>query len=163
MEHDKSRRRFCIAGLAGIGGVMGLSAIGTGAVFLGSPAVTNRTPGKWVEVGPQEDLEEETFTQVVLEFPLQDGWAYSNQRMLAYVWRKGDELMALSATCQHLGCNVRFDEDRQQFICPCHAGIYDMQGEVVAGPPPRALDRLPVKIEENTLFVFNKKEDGANV
>ncbi len=163
MEHDESRRRFCVAGLAGIGGAIGLSTIGASAVFLGSPAITNRTPGKWVEVGPHEDLEEGTFTQVVLEFASQDGWAYARQRMLAYVWRKGDELMALSATCQHLGCNVRYDEDRKQFICPCHAGIYDMQGNVVSGPPPRPLDRLPAKIEGDMLLVFNKKEDGINV
>ena len=163
MEHDESRRRFCIAGLAGIGGIFGLGALGSGAVFLGSPAITNRAPGKWVEVGPQEDLEDGTFNQAVLEFSVQDGWAYAKQKMLAYIWRKGDEMFALSATCHHLGCNVRFNEERKQFICPCHAGIYDMQGKNVSGPPPRPLDRLPVKIEKDVLFVFNKKEDEANV
>ncbi len=159
MEHDNGRRTFCKLGLAGIGTVFGLSALGGGAVFLGSPALTNRTEGQWIEVGSKDDFSEDTFSQVILEFSIQDGWAYSETRMLAYVRRKGDELIALSAVCTHLGCNVRFEEDRGEFVCPCHAGVYDMEGKNIAGPPPAPLSRLPVKVEDDVVFVFNKQEE----
>ena len=123
MKVDEGRRKFCIAGLAGISGVLGASVLGSGAVFLGAPGLLNKLEGKWIEVGAQADFEEGLFSQVVLEFEVQDGWAYSNQKMLAYVKRDGDQLFALSATCTHLGCNVRWREESNQFVCPCHTGI----------------------------------------
>jgi len=163
VEHDESRRRFCKIGLAGISVGIGMTMLGAGGVFLGAPAITNRAKGQWIEVGSIEDFEDGQFTQVVLEFSIQDGWAYSQQRMLAYVSRKGDELKALSATCTHLGCNVRYDEEGNRFICPCHAGVYDPEGKNIAGPPPKPLSLLPVKIEKNTVLVYNKNnEDEAN-
>ncbi|MCK5194603.1 MAG: Rieske (2Fe-2S) protein [Desulfobulbaceae bacterium] len=161
MKHDKNRRRFCKAGLAGISGLIGAAALGGGAVFLVSPALTNKMDGQWIEVGSKEDFDDGTYSQVVLEFPIQDGWFYGNQKMLAYVRRQGDTVTALSAVCTHLGCNVRFEEERNEFICPCHAGIYDIEGRNIAGPPPKPLDRLPVKIEDDMVFVYNKQEEGG--
>ena len=164
MKHDKNRRRFCKAGLAGISGLIGAAALGGGAVFLVSPALTNKMDGQWIEVGSKEDFDDGTYSQVVLEFPIQDGWFYGNQKMLAYVRRQGDTVTALSAVCTHLGCNVRFEEERNEFICPCHAGIYDIEGRNIAGPPPKPLNRLPVKIEDDMVFVYNKQEEeGADV
>ena len=31
-------------------------------------------------------------------------------------------------------------------MCPCHGGAYDSRGHVTAGPPPRPLDRLDIKL-----------------
>jgi Rieske Fe-S protein len=163
MKVDEGRRNFCIAGLAGISGVLGASVLGSGAVFLGAPGILNKLEGKWIEVGALEDFEEGLFSQVVLEFEVQDGWAYSNQKMLAFIKREGDELFALSATCTHLGCNVRWREESKQFVCPCHAGIYDETGKNIAGPPPKPLIRLPAKIKDDVVLVYNKAtEDDAN-
>jgi menaquinol-cytochrome c reductase iron-sulfur subunit len=157
---DEDRRRFCIAGLAGISGVLGVSMFGGGALFLGAPGISNKLEGKWIEVGARTDFEEGLFSQVVLEFDVQDGWAYSSQKMLAYVKRDGDQLLALSATCTHLGCNVRWREESNQFVCPCHAGVYDENGKNLSGPPPKPLFRLPAKIEENVVLVYNKATEG---
>jgi len=57
---------------------------------------------------------------------------------------------ALSATCSHLGCRVRWDAPRKQFLCPCHGGTYDRDGKVVAGPPPRGLDPVNVRLNPQT-------------
>ena len=46
-------------------------------------------------------------------------------------------IMAMSATCTHLGCAVARVEWGYQ--CPCHGSKYDSQGRVLAGPAPRAL------------------------
>ena len=160
MKVDEGRRKFCIAGLTGISGVLGAGMFGGGAVFLGAPGIFNKLKGKWIEIGAPADFEEGLFSQVVLEFGMQDGWAYSNQKMLAYVKRDGDKLFALSATCSHLGCNVRYREETNQFVCPCHAGIYDAKGKNVAGPPPKPLMQLSTKIENDVVMVYNKAMEG---
>ena len=35
-----------------------------------------------------------------------------------------------------------------RFICPCHGGVYDFQGEVAGGPPVRPLDRFYTRVEQ---------------
>lgn len=162
MKHNEGRRTFCKVGLAGIGTVFGVAAIGGGTVFLGSPAFTNLIEGQWIEVGSVDDFDEEDYAQVVLEFEIQDGWAYASQRQLAYVRKRGDEFIALSAVCTHLGCNVRFDEERKEFICPCHAGIYDAEGVNIAGPPPAPLGRLPIKVEDDLVYIYNKDKEETD-
>lgn len=50
-------------------------------------------------------------------------------------------LNVLSNSCAHLGCPVRWlvVGGHGEFLCPCHGGIYDINGEYVAGPPPRGM------------------------
>jgi cytochrome b6-f complex iron-sulfur subunit len=40
-----------------------------------------------------------------------------------------------------------------KFICPCHASVYDIRGEVVSAPAPRPLDLYHVFIENNIVKV----------
>ncbi|HKH74067.1 MAG TPA: ubiquinol-cytochrome c reductase iron-sulfur subunit, partial [Vicinamibacterales bacterium] len=63
------------------------------------------------------------------------------------VWDGHETVHALSATCTHLGCQVRWDAGSTKFRCPCHGGVFDLQGAVVEGPPPRALDRVDARID----------------
>ena len=69
---------------------------------------------------------------------------------VVFIDRQGDSYKALSATCSHLGCRVRWDAPRKQFLCPCHGGVYDRDGKVVAGPPPRGLDPVNVRLNPQT-------------
>jgi Rieske Fe-S protein len=47
-----------------------------------------------------------------------------------------------------------YDKDRQDFFCPCHHGQFDVKtGKVLAGPPPRDLDELPVEIRDSAVYV----------
>ena len=39
------------------------------------------------------------------------------------------------------------------FGCPCHGGQYDTEGNRVAGPPVRALDRAQFSIRDGNLFM----------
>lgn len=45
----------------------------------------------------------------------------------------------LDGRCTHAGCPVARSEEG--FACPCHGGRYDAQGNVLSGPPPKALRR----------------------
>ncbi len=55
--------------------------------------------------------------------------------------------------CAHLGCPVRWFEQSQLFLCPCHGGAYYATGEVAAGPPPRGLYKYDVRIEGGTVSI----------
>ncbi len=72
----------------------------------------------------------------------------------AVLVRKPDgALIALSAVCTHMGCIVRWQKDRQEFICPCHGGRYSVDGAVIAGPPPRPLPKLPFTVANGIITV----------
>jgi cytochrome b6-f complex iron-sulfur subunit len=61
--------------------------------------------------------------------------------------------LALSRKCTHLGCTVPWDGDGGRFVCPCHSSAFDITGEVLSPPAPRALDWFPVRIENGIVKV----------
>lgn len=69
------------------------------------------------------------------------------------VRKRGGDLVALSAVCTHLGCIVQWERDKQDFLCPCHAGHYSPDGEVTAGPPPKSLKKLPFTVAGGNIVV----------
>lgn len=60
-------------------------------------------------------------------------------------------LRAFSAICTHLGCIVQWKKDEGVFLCPCHAGKFDPNGNVISGPPPKPLSQYQVKVEGNNI------------
>ena len=69
------------------------------------------------------------------------------------VRKKNGELAAFSAVCTHLGCIVQWEKEKQDFLCPCHAGRYSADGAVIAGPPPRPLAKLPFTVAAGMVTV----------
>jgi cytochrome b6-f complex iron-sulfur subunit len=61
--------------------------------------------------------------------------------------------LAVSRQCTHLGCTVLWDGENQQFVCPCHASAYDIRGDVLSPPAPRALDIFQVQIVQNRIRI----------
>lgn len=59
----------------------------------------------------------------------------------------GTTVTARSLVCTHFGCEVAWNPDRELYVCPCHEGAFAPDGRVVAGPPPRPLPELPVRVE----------------
>jgi len=70
-----------------------------------------------------------------------------------FIVNNGNEIFALSPVCTHLGCLVNWNRHKQRFLCPCHGGQYDMNGNVVEGPPPSSLGRLPMKTGQNDVLI----------
>lgn len=60
-------------------------------------------------------------------------------------------LVAVSSTCTHRGCEVRPFPDG--FRCPCHGSEYEANGDVLAGPATRALQRFPVTETEHSFKI----------
>lgn len=70
--------------------------------------------------------------------------------------RKG--FAAFSALCTHKGCLVKWDEKRGLFMCPCHEGRFDEEGNVVSGLPRRPLARFRVGLVREQLYVSRGEE-----
>ena len=74
------------------------------------------------------------------------------------IMTSGDTYRALSATCTHLGCTVQYRSDLHEIWCPCHNGIYDLNGRNISGPPPRPLDVFDVHVRGDEIFVRRRRE-----
>jgi Rieske Fe-S protein len=67
-----------------------------------------------------------------------------------------DDFVALSSTCPHLGCQVQYQAHKKRFFCPCHNGMFDLEGKATAGPPAAARQSLahyPLRVEKGLLFI----------
>jgi cytochrome b6-f complex iron-sulfur subunit len=69
------------------------------------------------------------------------------------VRRDAAGLVAFSAVCTHLGCLVKWDGFRKEFLCPCHAAVFDSGGRVVSGPAPAPLQQYKVKEVGGKVYV----------
>jgi cytochrome b6-f complex iron-sulfur subunit len=67
--------------------------------------------------------------------------------------RPGKGLIALSRVCTHLGCLIEYDKQKKKLICPCHAGIFNLEGRVISGPPPKSLTVIPLKVEGEDIVI----------
>jgi Rieske Fe-S protein len=63
------------------------------------------------------------------------------------------ELRAFSAVCTHLNCTVQYRADLSEIWCACHNGHFDLNGQNVAGPPPRPLDAYVVNVRGEQIVV----------
>ncbi len=53
------------------------------------------------------------------------------------VVNEGGSYIAVAQTCTHQGCSIAYQKSQNDFVCPCHGGTYDINGNVIAGPRPR--------------------------
>jgi len=70
--------------------------------------------------------------------------------------------LALSRTCTHLGCTLPWIEKEMKFACPCHGSVFDITGNVIAAPAPRALNIYPITIENQIIKVDTRKPIRRN-
>jgi len=66
------------------------------------------------------------------------------------------EWKAFSAICTHLDCTVQYQADRHQIWCACHNGLYDLNGRVVSGPPPRPLEEFTVHVRDEEVVITRR-------
>ena len=65
--------------------------------------------------------------------------------------------LAMSRRCTHLSCTVPWVSGENRFICPCHSSEFDIHGDVINPPAPRALDLHPVTIDNKMVKVDTAK------
>ena len=152
-EEGQKRRTFFKVGMAAIGGLIGLAMAVPLVGFAISPAF-RKASKKWVDLGIVDLLKGSRYKKINYVFRSKDGWVEAEKKRSVYVTDEGaGNFVVFSRVCSHLGCLVRWDAGKDQFFCPCHGAVFDNAGNVVAGPPPRPMEKLPVKVEDGVLYV----------
>jgi nitrite reductase/ring-hydroxylating ferredoxin subunit len=65
---------------------------------------------------------------------------------------------AYGQKCTHLSCPVYYSPDHQRLECPCHEGAFDAAtGNVLYGPPPRALDTIEVEVRNGQIWATGRR------
>ncbi len=147
------RRTFYLTFIYGAWAVMGTVLGLLGGVYLLWPPPFGKGD-EWVEAGSLSQLKLNTPEQVVFRHNRFDGWKLISEKATAWVVKRADNrVIAFAPQCPHLGCAYHWDQQNQDFLCPCHASRFSIEGEVLTGPAQRSLDQYEVKIEGGKLLV----------
>jgi menaquinol-cytochrome c reductase iron-sulfur subunit len=173
------RNKFLEGATLGLGAIIGaivtLPALGFALV----PGFVKQKAHK-VDLGPLTDFEENKWKVVTF---IRDPRQGEVSRRTAFVRNNGlldgvPSFTIISNRCAHVGCPVQpggpvFDKQGKTikttngnvditpvlpaagFICPCHGGSYDQEGNRIAGPPVRGLDRYEFDIVDGRLVLGN--------
>ncbi len=157
-----TRRRLMEGGVQLAGGVA-VAAIALPALgFALGPLFEETVPERWMDVGPEDDFNDETYVPKVISLVPQVGdagkttiyvRAFNEQKDKVVEGEDPLPYVAISTRCAHLGCPVRYIQASQKFVCPCHGGVYGFQGQVEGGPPVRPLDRFYTRVTSGRVEV----------
>ncbi|MDO8749678.1 MAG: ubiquinol-cytochrome c reductase iron-sulfur subunit [Dehalococcoidia bacterium] len=157
-----SRRNFLKYGVVGITGLISaVLAIPLVRYFI-SPALGS-TEKDWAVIARTADVPVGKPIHVEYEQRMKDSWVLTTHRKGAWiVTQDGQNFTVFDPHCTHLGCPYTWTEEpwkgegpykgQPHFHCPCHEGIYTIDGTVISGPPPRPLDRLLTKVEGDSIL-----------
>ncbi len=160
-ECSEGRRGFLTGAIyaifSAIGCALGVPAAG---YLFGQRKSSDRS--QWVDAGELSHIRVGTPREISFRRNETDGWKIHSAKDTAWILKKSDgELLAFSPWCTHLGCAYRWDAARGQFSCPCHGSFFSKDGDVIAGPAPRPLDRYEVKLTGKRLWLgaLQKRQD----
>ena len=149
-----SRRQFALLGTqfvaAGVTLLLAIPIVG----FILSP-LFRRAPTYEAKVGDISGVPEGEPTKFTVTFP-QGEWTVARESAAVYVVRSGNDYKIFSNVCTHLQCPVRWEDSLREFLCPCHGGLYDINGNNVGGPPPKPLPQYVHRIDGTTLYIENR-------
>lgn len=123
-------------GLWAVGGVTALAA------YLKSPERNEASAERMVRVGMLDELRVGEARMV--RHGIKPFWV---------IRVDATKVVAMSAVCTHMRCILAFDRERRGLVCPCHGGRFDLNGNVVSGPPPHPLPTYEVSTRAGEVFV----------
>jgi quinol---cytochrome c reductase iron-sulfur subunit, bacillus type len=171
------RSRFLEGATLGLGAVIGAIVTLPAAGFALLPAfIKQKRPP--VDLGPLSQYPENKWNVVTF---LSDPKQGEISRRTAFIRNNGllngtPSFTIISNRCAHVGCPVQpggplFQQQQKEvktpdgeisvtpvlpaagFICPCHGGSYDQEGNRIAGPPVRGLDRYTFSVANGRLVL----------
>ncbi len=140
VHDDTSRRRFLSQAVMGFGMLFGIGTLGFRFLQFLVPRRGERQ-AETVLIGAESKI------------PLGEAVPMDLGGRKILVLKTNEGVVAFSRRCTDLGCLVSWNKEREQFVCPCHQGIFDKTGLNIAGPPPRPLDRFPIVKRGEQLYV----------
>jgi menaquinol-cytochrome c reductase iron-sulfur subunit len=150
-----SRRDFLGIATWAIGGLISLGMGIPAIAYIIGPALKRVESQEWMRLGAASKVEIGVPTLFKTKIERQTGWITNQTELSIYVLTEnGRDFTAMSNICTHLGCRVRWIADQEQFFCPCHNAVFDKDGNVLDGPPPRPLDQFEINVVDDQLYVL---------
>jgi menaquinol-cytochrome c reductase iron-sulfur subunit len=152
-RRETGRRGFFLLAIYGLWSLIGSALALPAAVYLLLPPRA-RKGGVWIEAGDLATLRLNDPEELVFRRNRLDGWKMTSEKASAWVVKLSDkEAVAFTPQCTHLGCAYHWNDQKQEFLCPCHTSTFSAEGKVLSGPASRNLERYEVKVEGTKLLV----------
>lgn len=134
-------------------GIIGLFMGLIGSLFAIFPAFKSGLKRKngWHALATLDQIPEGQ-TRFVVTVTQEQGWSDSGIKQAVWVVRQGNNIEAFSAVCPHAGCTINHEADG--FICLCHISKWRNDGQRVAGPTPRDMDKFNHRITDGKLEIY---------
>ncbi len=145
-----------------LGWLLGVCTVSIGALlsvplvrFALYPLRARTTQTAWSDLGQSDELASLTApVRSVIKVQQVDGWREAVTQKSVYVTKgPNGRLEVLSSICPHLGCEIAWNQKKEEFFCPCHGGVFAPDGSRISGPPPRGMDSLPIAVKDGRLMV----------
>jgi menaquinol-cytochrome c reductase iron-sulfur subunit len=168
-----SRRNFVVRVLGLIGGaiaaVVGIPVVGFASApgwqakapvrLLSTSIVPTLRSSALTSVGRLADFEVGVPQYIKVDRPVVDGWVAENAPVGVHVVRTSEaDVAVFDPHCTHLGCPLAWSTGSRSFVCPCHGGSFNSDGDVIAGPPPGPMLRYETRIQDGEVFVGGLQE-----
>jgi menaquinol-cytochrome c reductase iron-sulfur subunit len=159
---EKSKEAVFTARRSFVGILVGVGAAAVGALlavplvrFALYPLFARTSDTALSDLGPVDSFSNLSAPlQKMISISQRDGWRESVSEKPVYVVKDAQgQLKVLSTVCPHLGCEVPWNTQKQQFLCPCHGSAFTADGTRIAGPTPRGLDSLDTTVQNGHLMV----------
>lgn len=148
-----TRRKFHASAIYFLNAVMAAAVAVPALGYLLLPK-SKRKKDAFVDAGDISQLTPGVPAEMSFQLTRVDGWRVVTEKRTAWVVKGTDNrITAYGPQCTHLGCAYHWEAQPKQFVCPCHASLFSIDGQVVSGPAPRALDRYEVRVAGGRLLL----------
>ncbi len=105
-----------------IGTALGIPAI----AYVIYPAMKSDESQNWIRLGSLSKIEIGMPSLFKPKVQRKNGWIVEEEKLGVFVLTEdGQNYIAMSNICTHLGCRVRWIQENEQFLSPCHNGVFD--------------------------------------
>ena len=159
---ENSRRKFLKITSHALGGTLAAGIVAPLVGLAVHPLIKETVYGTedFINIGKMDDFPVDVPKKMSITSSKMDAWNIFEGLVMGSVWvvrREDGSLNVFSTNCPHLGCGIDWGQDENKFLCPCHGGVFDIDGKKVAGPSPRDLYAFETKIENNNVLISYKK------
>jgi len=151
-----SRRAFLFKLAVGVNGLVGMAlAVPIVGYLLGPVFKKAKGFDSWIELGPVSSFPRGETRLAQYVNPVSGPSDGETAKVACWVRHTEEgKFQVFAINCAHLGCPVRWFEQSQLFLCPCHGGAYYADGSRASGPPPRGLFEYQNRISSGSLMIF---------
>lgn len=161
-----------------VGSVVGFVPLGAAVVFFLDPLTRKkRAVGMtgsaidadgYIKIAPESALAADGSPRAFkVVADVQDFWNKFPNSEVGSVYLSRDpeqgEIVCFNSRCPHLGCTVKYKDESQQYVCPCHESAFSLAGERTNNVPPRDMDRLECRTDDEGMVWVKYQKYRAGI